>query len=549
MHRYAECQPRNAAKANGFTLLLVLVAVMLLSFAVYAFSSLMATSVAAGRTGAMHLQRRQLAESAMELAVRQVQSGDLQPGREPLLLELPDGTQAVLAVLPQWPADRSRPVFGLQNESAKLNLNTLPTQPSRRQQALRRLTSIPGLSDALASAIMDWLDPDDEPSENGVEVSWYLAQSPPRLPANGPFRELRELLQVRGMTPELLYGEDRNANGLLDPEEDDGPHSEPPDNSDGVLQGGLSDYLTTVSAESSGSRDGTVQIWLNNPDLTRLYDQIQAKYGSEAALFLTAGRAVGITWLDDVRPDEGADQEIRRLERLEQARERLNAQLGLNPITGLDNSPAASSRGGMRLDRKAVFQFRSLLDVFGGQVRATISGKDQLIESPWTADAATIERLLPEFEQVFTVTNDAVIDGRINVNLASEPVLASLPGLSSAQARAIHQLQPKYDGSEQPGFATIAWLLSRGVLSAGELRAIAPLITTRGSVVSGLAVGQLQKTPAAAAFQFLCDCTGRRPRILWIRDLPVVAAEDLGLNERTVSEQSVRRLRTTLLSR
>ncbi len=530
-HHTSARQHTVAAGVAGFTLLLVLVAVMLLSFAVYAFAGLMTTSVSAGRTGLMQLQRRQLAESAMELACRQIQSGEDLPFSEPLLLELPDGNQAVLAILPQFPRDRTRPSFGLQNESAKLNLNTLPTQPSRRQQALRRLMSIPGMSDALASAIMDWLDPDDEPSENGVEVSWYLAQSPPRLPANGPFRELRELLQVRGMTPELLYGEDRNANGLLDPEENDGQRSDPPDNSDGVLQAGLSDYLTIVSAESMVPQDGTPRIWLNNPDLPRLYDQIQARFGSEAALFLTAGRAVGITWLDDLRPDEGADQEIRRLERLEQARERLNAQLGLNPINGLDDTPAASSRGGMRLDRRPVFQFRSLLDVFGGQVRATISGKDQLIESPWSADAATIERLLPEFEKVFTVTSDDVIAGRINVNLAAEPVLASLPGLSSAQARAIRQLQPTGDGPEQPGFATVAWLLSRGILSAGELRAIAPLITTRGSVVSGIAVAQVSGYPAVAALQFQCDCTGRRPRILWVRDLPVMAAEDLGLDE------------------
>jgi type II secretory pathway component PulK len=534
---------RAAAGPAGFTLLLVLTAVALLSFAVYAFSGLMATSVAAGRTGLMQLQRRQLAESALELASQQIQAGRVMPFNEPLLLKLPDGTEAVLAVLPQFPADRARPLFGVQNESAKLNLNTLPTQPSRRQQALRRLMAIPQMSDALASAIMDWLDPDDEPSENGAEVSWYLSQSPPRLPANGPFRELHELLQVRGITAELLYGEDHNGNGLLDPEENDENRSLPPDNGDGILQAGLSQYLTTVSAESMLSSSGAARIWLNNPDLPRLYDQIQAKFGSEAALFLTAGRLAGINWLDDVRPDEGADQDIRRLERLEQARERLNAQLGLNPIKGLEDGPANSSRGGLRLDRKSVFQYRSLLDLFGGQIRLTLGGKDQVLESPWVADAATMDRMLPEFEQVFTITNDASLPGRININLASEAVLSTLPGLSSSQARAIAQLQPSREGPEQTGFETVAWLHSRGVLSAGELRAVAPLITTRGSVVSGLAVGQLRGHPAAAAVQFLADFSGRRGKILWMKDLPVIAAEVLGLNERTIDHGSAKRFR------
>jgi hypothetical protein len=149
--------------------------------------------------------------------------------------------------------------------------------------------------------------------------------------------------------------------------------------------------------------------------------------------------------------------------------------------------------------------------------------------------------MLPEFEQTFTVTREQSLEGRININLASEPVLASLPGLSSAQTRAIRQMQPGSEGPEPTGFGTVAWLLSRGVLSSGELRAVAPLITTGGSVFSGLAVAQLRGYPAAAALQFQCDCTGRRPRILWIRDLPVVAAEDIGLNERTVSEGSARR--------
>lgn len=97
MRRWVATGCDRGATLRGFTLLLVLVAVTLLSFAVYAFSSLMATSVSAGRTGLQHLQRRQLAESAIELASWQVQSGSVRPLWEPLLLKLPDGTEAVLA--------------------------------------------------------------------------------------------------------------------------------------------------------------------------------------------------------------------------------------------------------------------------------------------------------------------------------------------------------------------------------------------------------------------------------------------------------------------
>ncbi|MEY3458269.1 MAG: putative type secretion system protein [Planctomycetota bacterium] len=521
--------PGTTARSRGFVLLLVLTVTLMLSFAVYSFSTLMATSAAASRTGLQQLQRRQLAESAMAVAAEQIRRREPNPVSAPMELRLPDGTPVLLAVFPGIPANDSKPVFGLRNESAKLNLNTLPVQPSRRQQARRRLSVIPGMTPAIADSIMDWLDPDDEPTENGAEAAWYLNQSPPRLPGNGPFRELHELLQVRGISRDLLYGEDQNANGLLDPEENDGNRSLPPDNSDGLLQAGLSEYLTTLSAESIRTTEGSSIIWLNNPHLPQLYDQIQAKFGSEAALYLTAARLTGVTWLDDVRPDQGEDQEIRRLERLEQAAERLNAQLGLGNPGSTGSTSTSATRGGLRLDRKGVFRFRSHVDLFGGQVRVTIGGKDQLLESPWPSDASTMERMLPEFEQVFTLTPESVVEGRININLASEPVLASLPGLSESQARAIRVLQPDSRGLEQPGFGTVAWLVSRGVLNAGELRAIAPQITIGGGVVGGLAVGQIEGFPAAAAVQFQCDFTGRAPRIIWMRDLPVMAAEDLGL--------------------
>jgi hypothetical protein len=173
------------------------------------------------------------------------------------------------------------------------------------------------------------------------------------------------------------------------------------------------------------------------------------------------------------------------------------------------------------------------VDLFGGQVRITKGGKDQVLESPWPADAAAMERMLPQFEELFALDDAPTATGRININLATEPVLASVPGLSESQARAIRVLQPNRHSSEQQGFETVAWLVARGVLTPGELRVVAPLITTGGSMMSGIAVGQIRGLPAAAAIQFLCEFTGNRPRLLWIRDLPVLPAQAFGLNENT----------------
>ena len=53
-----------------------------------------------------------------------------------------------------------------------------------------------------------------------------------------------ELLDVRSVDEKILYGEDANNNGVLDPAEDDGDGSEPADNRDGELQPGLAAFLT-----------------------------------------------------------------------------------------------------------------------------------------------------------------------------------------------------------------------------------------------------------------------------------------------------------------
>ena len=55
-------------------LVLVLVVVMMLSFAVYSFSSLMVAEYSATTTGLTHLQRRELATSAIELPAASIAS-------------------------------------------------------------------------------------------------------------------------------------------------------------------------------------------------------------------------------------------------------------------------------------------------------------------------------------------------------------------------------------------------------------------------------------------------------------------------------------------
>ena len=75
----------------------------------------------------------------------------------------------------------------------------------------------------------------------------YLGLRYPYSPRSAPVRSLLELELVTGVTSLALRGEDWNLNGRLDPNENDGDWSWPPDNADGKLDAGWSQYLTASS--------------------------------------------------------------------------------------------------------------------------------------------------------------------------------------------------------------------------------------------------------------------------------------------------------------
>jgi len=68
------------------------------------------------------------------------------------------------------------------------------------------------VEDAIARGIIDslidWIDSGDGDGEEeyGAEESYYQSLTPPYSCKNGPVESIRELLQVKGITPELLYG-------------------------------------------------------------------------------------------------------------------------------------------------------------------------------------------------------------------------------------------------------------------------------------------------------------------------------------------------------
>ena len=49
---------------------------------------------------------------------------------------------------------------------------------------------------------------------NGAKESYYSGLTPPYHCKNGPLDSLEEMLLIKGVTPQLLFGNDKNRNGV-----------------------------------------------------------------------------------------------------------------------------------------------------------------------------------------------------------------------------------------------------------------------------------------------------------------------------------------------
>jgi len=134
------------------------------------------------------------------------------------------------------PADPGAVRYGLTDEAGKVNLNVADAET---------LAALPGMTDALVDALIDWRDSDDEARPQGAEREYYETRPMAYAIRNGSLPTLEELLLVRGFDARVVYGEDANLSGLLDPNEDDFLERFPPDDADGLLATGLR-RLTTV---------------------------------------------------------------------------------------------------------------------------------------------------------------------------------------------------------------------------------------------------------------------------------------------------------------
>ncbi|MBN1879902.1 general secretion pathway protein GspK [bacterium] len=109
------------------------------------------------------------------------------------------------------------------DEEGRINLNYLESRVQSGNKSMRNIfrevllaTGVPEGEepDIIIDSILDWVDRNDEHRLNGAESDWYehnYAEKGFSLPyscKNQPLDTIDELLMIRGMTPDILYGSD-----------------------------------------------------------------------------------------------------------------------------------------------------------------------------------------------------------------------------------------------------------------------------------------------------------------------------------------------------
>ncbi|HEY2386629.1 MAG TPA: type II secretion system minor pseudopilin GspK [Candidatus Binatia bacterium] len=187
---------------RGIALLIVLLTITLLTIVVVEFTQSAEVETHFAISARNGLQAFYLARSGMNVAEALVAYD--------ASLNHNDSAEDLWAKpMPPLPIGDGTVALRVEDEARRLNLNGMLRDGKiveARRQVFDRLFRALQADPQVLAAICDWLDDDSDPRSDppGAEQPFYLALTPPVVVRNGPMLTLRELLQIRGMTPSLF---------------------------------------------------------------------------------------------------------------------------------------------------------------------------------------------------------------------------------------------------------------------------------------------------------------------------------------------------------
>ena len=497
-----------APRRGGFVIVAVLLVIAVLTLAAYQYSTLMDAEFMAAERIRKAGEARVLADAGVHYACAVLADPDAFTGKlNSNPFDNPSVFQSVVVKEADSPRAQGRfslmapdyanvsqtgtiPTrFGVVDEAGKLNVNALYAADSSGQVLHDALMKLPNMTDEIAWCIVDWVDANDEPSAGGAETQYYASLTPPYKCKNAPLDTVEELLLVKGVTPALLYGTDKNRNGKTDPGEDDGL---------GFSAGWVA-YLTVYSRERNVDGEGNKRVNLNGNDLTTLQTDLTAVVGEDLTNFVIAYRLYGATSTTTSKgpptpTTPGTSAQLKQL--VEQAVKAVTAP------------------------KQRISSLFSLMDATvtvasTNRMRPSVAYKSPLKSAE--PDAEMLGQLLDKC----TTSANAELPAHVNVNTASREVLMCLPGMTDADADAIIAKRPTYYNGDAPdtNFNTIAWLITAAGLKPTVLQSLERYVTARTQVYRVISVGHFDEAGPIARVEAVIDVNQGKPRIAYYRDL------------------------------
>ena len=369
-------------------------------------------------------------------------------------------------------------VNGFTDESAKLDINWVAGLEEKSGRTL--LMYVPGMTVQAADSILDWIDSDHDPRQFGAERNYYVSQHSQSLPPNAGISDLNELVAVRQVSFNQLFGTPPPDLNQTRPDSGGtGQLRRIQSLSQRVTQGALpwNSFLTVFAAEEDATR--TQRIPLNSADLKMVYESVKEQMGEEEARYIIAVRMFGIK---QRQVKSTATSQLQSLEA------RIQNQLGRNDPSAdkKQTDPELKTLGGFDASGGPRWNVDSFYDLIGTFVIPTTgNGRHKVLRSPWQGDNETSAKLVVKISEVLSLAGEQPRQGRLNINEAPEELLRSLPDITDSHIKKL--LSARRQRLRDAQFAscrTTEWLLTENVADIDLVRKWGPYITGRGDVLT-----------------------------------------------------------------
>jgi type II secretory pathway component PulK len=535
----------RAARRPGYVLIAVLLVVVVLTLAAYQFSEVMTSEHRAAVRSTDAAQARASAISGLHYAAglladrdsfANMLGGDPFSGNDKFIdvvcRPAPDGNPrkegrfalaCVVNTATGGGATYETRFGAVIDEGGKLNINALIAADPTGQMLHDALMTLPNMTEDVADAIVDWVDADDTARANGAESSYYLSLPNPYRAKNGPIHTIDELLLVRGVTPQLLYGTDRNRNGQPD---DDPTGSQQVDN----MFRGWAEFLTPYGRELNVDSTGVARQYLNqssdSEDLSALQSRLGNALGADLANYVLAYKLFGGTTISTTTTatmsTSGSGGTTTTQITVQTTGNANNQQQVQATPDQLAQAVQTAIQNGQASKKQVAKTVLSLLNT-----RVTLPAQQPQPGQPTPPtyiydcplnNSANLAQMLPLLMDKTTATTRVELSPRVNINTAPREVLMALPGMTDTMADAIIAGRPGPSTTDQ-AYLTGTWAVVNNVMPIATYQQLEPYITGRTMVYRVQSIGYFGEGGPVARVEAVIDTNQGAPRYLYFRDL------------------------------